>query len=135
MLKYRLVLDTNVFISALLFGGRPEQLVLKWVEDSYDLLISAELLLELGHKLTQKFNYSQTEAKAVLNLLQEKGTQILVDQFSVVSPDENDIFLLQLAMAGQADFLVTGDKALLSLQEVGQTEIISIATALSLWEN
>lgn len=128
----KVVLDTNIFISGWLWGGRPDR-VLKLAE-VYLITVCAseELLDELQSTLSQDKFLSKLQALRVnLNDLMS-GTRELVEIYPISTVnvpelrDANDNMILGTAIAAGADAIVTGDRDLLVLQ---QYEGIPIVTA------
>lgn len=126
----RVVLDTNVLISALLSPGQPPALLLDaWLDNRFELLVSRQQLAEIG-RVTRypglKSRIRRAEAGRLVNLLGELATNIAAPIEVEMSRDPFDDFLLGLAISGAADYLVTGDKAgVLALKRVGQARIVS----------
>ena len=126
----RLVVDTNILVSALLSAtSLPAQIVVLWRAGRFDLLIAAEQLDEIGRvtrypKVRERLN--PAVAGRLVNDL--RALAVMLDTLPVVeaSPDPDDNYLLAMAVAGSADFLVTGDKRdLLDLETHAGTRIIS----------
>lgn len=118
----RLVIDTNIIISALLAGASlPAHLIVLWREGRFDLLTSADQLDELM-RVTRYPRIRERLAPALAGRLinEIRDMAILVANLPVVtaSPDPYDNYLLAMAMAGAADFLVTGDKRDLLVREI-----------------
>lgn len=133
----RLVLDTNILISALLSRkGPPGQLLELWDEGAVYTLLSAEAQLD---ELLRASRYPKLRTRLNLSAVDEAVTAIrklamMVSDLPVlnISPDPNDNFILAIAQAGQADLLVTGDKrGLLDLVAHGNTRIVTAAAALA----
>jgi putative PIN family toxin of toxin-antitoxin system len=133
----RLVVDTNVLISALLSSASlPAHIVLLWREGRFDLLTSSEQLDELM-RVTRypKIRERLSPALAGRLINEVRDLAILLPKLPVVgaSPDPNDNYLLAMASAGAADFLLTGDKRdLLSLRRFEGTRIISVRDFLAM---
>ena len=133
----RLVIDTNVLISALLAGtSLPAHLIVLWREGRFDLLTSAEQLDELM-RVTRYPKIRERLAPALAGRLVNEIRDLAVPltELPVVtaSPDPHDNYLLAMAASGSADFLVTGDKRdLLALRLFGGTKIISVRDFLVL---
>ena len=133
----RLVVDTNILISALLAGtSLPAQLILLWREGRFDLLTSAAQLDEL-RRVTRypKIRERLTSALAGRLINDIRDLAVLLPLLPVVtaSPDPDDNYLLAMAAAGSADFLVTGDKRdLLALRLFEGTKIITVRDFLVL---
>jgi len=133
----RLVIDTNILISALLAGGLlPAHLVVLWREGRFDLLTSSEQLDELM-RVTRYPKVRERLAPALAGRLINdlRDLAMVVPKLSVVtiSPDPYDNYLLAMAATGAADFLVTGDKHdLLGIKLYGGTRIITVRDILTL---
>ncbi|HEY0795647.1 MAG TPA: putative toxin-antitoxin system toxin component, PIN family [Acidisarcina sp.] len=128
----RVILDTNILISALLVqSGAPGTIYRGWVEGAFTLLTCREQLRELRATLRKPALVSRIrphEAGRMVNDLQRLA--LMVDPLPRVvrSPDPEDDFLLAVAEAGGADYLVTGDKSgLLDLKRHERTRITSAA--------
>jgi len=134
----RVVLDTNVLVSALIApAGKPAAIYNAWVEGKFTLLVCAAQLAELRATL---------EKPRVARLIKPYRAGRLVNQIRRVaenisdlpqvklSPDPADDFLLALSQAGHADYLVTGDKGgLLALGRHKATRIVSASDFAALF--
>jgi uncharacterized protein len=132
----RLVLDTNVVISGLIWQGKPRHLVQALLDDRYTAYTSYTLISELTRKLlSTKLGHEL--------LKRDISAEHLVQSYSalceVISPaplalrtsrDPDDDQVLSCAKAAQADLLVTGDQDLLVLQQFEGVAIVSVAQAL-----
>ncbi len=133
----RLVIDTNILISALLAGtSLPAQLIVLWREGRFDLLTAADQLDELM-RVTRyekiRARLAPALAGRLINELRDMAVVVPSLPVVTVSPDPNDNYLLALAAAGSADFLVTGDKRhLLSLKRYEGTRIVTVRDFLGL---
>jgi putative PIN family toxin of toxin-antitoxin system len=133
----RLVIDTNILISALLVGtSLPAHLIGLWREGRFDLLTSTEQLDELI-RVTRypKIRERLVPALAgrLINELRHVAVVISGLPAVSVSPDPYDNYLLAMASSGAADFLVTGDKRdLLDLKSYRTTKIITVRDFLIL---
>jgi putative PIN family toxin of toxin-antitoxin system len=107
----RVVLDTNILVSALLNRHGNEALVLTaTLGGKFDLVLSPAVLLEYELVLHRpKFGFSQAEVRATLTALRRAGQLVRPTKAVTTSPDESDNRFLECAEAGQADCLVTGN--------------------------
>ena len=125
----RVVLDTNILLSALINRhGIPAQLIVAWRERRYDLLTSTEQLLELGGVARRPVLRARIIPSTVGRLIRDlrKLAEVLTRLPEVErSADPADNFLLAMAEAGAADYLVSGDRrGVLDLSTHGVTQII-----------
>lgn len=132
----RVVLDTNVWISALVFpGGVCDQLVRKLRESpSVVLLTSPFILQEFERVLVEKFGYAQHDAEPLRRAVEQFSTVVEPQgQVTVIHHPDADNRILECAVDGQADLLVTGDaKHLLPLQTFRGIRICSPREILDL---
>jgi len=129
----RVVLDTNVLVSALLIEtSLPAQLLTQWRRGRFDLL-TADLQLEELMRVTRSARLKQSLAGRLINHLRELA--VLIENLPPVevSPDPDDNYLLSTAFGGAADYLVTGDKPyLLALARYEGTKIVSVRDFITL---
>ena len=121
----RVVLDTNVLVSGLLFpGGPPSRLVAAWRRGAFDLVVSDFLVDELArtwHHLAPRLKHTPAELDDFLDTFQLRSemVQIDADRLSRASAaglrDPNDVPILAMLIGAAADFIVTGDKDLLAV--------------------
>ena len=131
----RVVLDTNVLISALAFpGSKPDQILSRIRRGEMELFISPFILSELDRVLQKKFRLTNKEAQDRVNAISSMAHLVQpTEQIQVVTAKDDDNRILECAMKAQADFLVTGDKEhLLSLGSFRSTRIISPSEFLDL---
>jgi uncharacterized protein len=132
----RVVLDTNIVVSALLFGGRPSQIVLAADSGIVELSTSLELLTELSTTL-QKSKFRKifaASARMPIELVFQYQASCLIASVNnvipVVTADPDDDVVLATAVAASADAIVTGNQHLLSLGQYQRIEIITAAQLL-----
>lgn len=123
----RVVLDTNVLVSAYL-GGRLEPVLRHFRLGRYVLLYSEEILREyLGVLSRPRFQLEQVEIDSLVALLLSKGELISnTSLLQVINSDPSDNKFLEAAVAGKAAAIVSGDHHLL---ELGSYAGIPILTA------
>lgn len=113
----RVVFDTNILLSAILFGGNPEKLIrLAW-ERKIRLLISPSILLELVMVLRDKFRRDDEEAKKAVQMIGSLADLVKPRHRIRVLNDDPDNRVLECAAEGKADWIVSGDSHLLTLKE------------------
>ena len=115
----RIVLDTNVFISGIFFTGPPYQILKAWRDGRVKLLVSPSILDEyqrIGAELALQF--PGVDLKAYLDLLTVQAEIVLAPTLPpVIRDDPSDDEFLEVAVAGKASFIISGDKHLLALSE------------------
>jgi putative PIN family toxin of toxin-antitoxin system len=133
----RLVIDTNILVSALLAANSlPAHLLVLWREGRFDLLMATEQLDELMRvtrypKLRERL--SPSLAGRLINELRDLSVVVKDLPVVTVSLDPYDNYLLAMALVGSADFLVTGDKRdLLTLKRHEGTRIVPVRDFLNL---
>ena len=130
----RVVLDTNVYISAILFGGNCEEILRFAALGSYDLIISESILKELKGILDKKFHWSKKQISETLSYIKGLAEVIKPDiSLSVIKNDPSDNKILECALKAKAACIVTGDKAhLLPLKVYKGIKILSPSDFLRL---
>jgi uncharacterized protein len=123
----KVVFDTNVLVSALVFpGGRGEEALRRIVEERDELFLSKPILDELLGVLARKFSRDAEELARVAVFLNDLGTTVKPRRRLNVLKDAADNRIVECALAGRADAVVTGDQALLALGEYGGVRILSL---------
>lgn len=130
----RVLLDANILISYLLADEDSAivSIVRAGVLGQFTLLLPEELLEEIARKAPNKpylvgkiSPESIAQLAAILTDVAETIPRI-TDMIPAVTRDPKDDYLLAYSLVGQADFLVTGDRDLLALGQVGDTKIIAV---------
>ncbi len=123
----RIVVDTNILISALLFGGLPQSFLESAQDGKFIMLTSLDLLDELDETLARaKFKLPLDGIQAIRNKIEVYAEMISVNlRLQAVIADPDDDRVLECAVAGRADYIVTGDRHLLDL---GSYKAIPIRT-------
>jgi putative PIN family toxin of toxin-antitoxin system len=128
----RVVLDTNVLISGILFGGKPRQILEKAIRGEIRLCLSEPILEELKGVLQRsKFDYSPEMIQFILTEL--TGIADFVDPsetIKVVLEDPEDNMILECAAEAKANYIITGDFHLLKLGRHLNTEVLTAAAFL-----
>jgi putative PIN family toxin of toxin-antitoxin system len=111
----KVVLDTNVLMSGIFFAGPPARILTAWAEDQLDLLATVDILAEyrrVGSRLRKK--YPSIDVDPVLDLvIRESRIVEPVPVEADACSDKDDLKFLACALAGNADCVVSGDRALL----------------------
>ena len=130
----RVVLDTNVYISAILFGGNCEEILRLAALESFNIAISKDILAEIDSILKEKFGWSKKQVVEAMSYIKDISTLIKPDvTLSVVKKDPSDNKIIECAVASNAGYIVTGDKKhLLPLKKYNNIKILNPAEFLKL---
>ena len=128
----RIVLDTNVAISALLWGGAPIRLFAAEAGSDFSFWSSDPLLMELEktlerEKFRKRIAASSLSVRVLVSLYSERVSRVRPLSIARVAPDPDDDVVIGTALAARAGLIVTGDKELLS---VGSYEFVQIVTVV-----
>ena len=126
----RVVFDTNVLISALITTGKPKELFQHAVKGHVQLVISKNLLqefIQISKDPRIRKYISEDDVVAFLKIIDRTAKITKVkSQFNVVTEDPDDDMVVRAAFDGKADYIVSGDKHLLSLREFRGIRIINV---------
>jgi len=125
--KLKVAFDTNIFISAIIFGGNPRQCLELARSGKFGLFSSRSILLELAIKLREKFHWREDDVKDIIEGL-SAFTKIVspVKKINLIKEDPKDNQILECARETKANYIVSGDKKhLLSLGKFQDIPIIS----------
>ena len=129
----KVVFDTNILVSALVFpGGRGEAALQRIVEEKDQLLLSKPILDELLGILGRKFARDAEALSHAAVFLTELSLPVKPRQRLRVVKDDPDNRILECAVAGDAAIIVTGDKALLALREYKGVRVITLRDYLDI---
>lgn len=122
----RVLLDTNVLVSAVLFGGLPQDLVERAFRGEFELVTSEALLDELEAVLRDRFDRPAVLARALRDEVASIANVRRPPQLPHVTRDPADDMVLAAALDGRADRIVTGDKDLLVLGAYREIAIVTV---------
>ncbi len=128
----RVVLDSNVIISAFLFGGGPRRVLSHAMDGRVQCIISLALLDEVRDVLLRpKFGLTPDQVLIIIEELQELCRIVTPNQrVRVVKADPDDNKVIECALAGDAHFIISGDAHLLDLGPWQNIAILSPADFL-----
>lgn len=132
----RVVLDTNVLLSALLSPhGVVDAIYRAWQKDYFDLVTSTTQIDELRRASRYAKFKDVLQPHRIGTMINNMRRSIILDALPLLANgvevcDPNDTFLLAMAQAGSADYLVTGDHraGMLQLGSLGRTRIVTPVT-------
>jgi uncharacterized protein len=127
----RVTADSNIYISALHFGGPPDDLLALARAGAIPLMVSDEILDEVTRVLRDKFGWTPDAATVAREVIEGFTEKVKPTQrLDIIKEDPTDDRILECAVAGKSEYLVTRDKHLLMLGRYGGTEIIKVADLL-----
>jgi len=129
MPKTKAVLDTNILISGILFGGNPRQIFELVIQGKIDAYISPVIFTEFKELLIRpKFGITHEKcfliSKEIENLFCFVFSQVRVD---LIKDDPDDNIILECALAADCEYIITGDSHLLTLKLFDKIKIVSPA--------
>jgi hypothetical protein len=129
--KMRVVLDTNVWLSGLLWGGVPDQILQLVEREELQAIGSEEILDELFQtlsrpKLQKRLGQLGIDTDSIMLAVQQVIRIVQTEPIQVDNlRDPNDAMIIGAAIAGEAKFIITGDQDLLVLGKISGIEILS----------
>ena len=133
--KPKVVLDTNVLVSALVFGGLPRQVTDLVAKKAIVLVTSEEAMTELRRIVRDKFpEYVQLTVQ-LEQLLRRYAKWMQLGNIDIsVSTDPDDNKFIETALLSHCDFIISGDRHLLELKQYEVIKIVKPAAFLKLYE-
>lgn len=129
----RVVFDTNILVSALVFpGGQGDAALRRIIVETDQLVLSRPILDELLDVLGRKFARDAEELAHVAVFLSDLSVIVAPKRRHRVVKDEPDNRILECAVAGYAKVIVTGDKALLALKRYEEIRIVALREYLEI---
>lgn len=128
----KVVTDTNIYISAILFGGKPEQVRELARKGKIELLISEATLTEVAGILKRKFSWPDWQISETIEGFRT-GTTLVTPKrtLKVIKGHDPDNRILECAIEGKARYIISGDEHhILPLKEYQSIKIVSPATFL-----
>ena len=129
----KVVLDTNVLISAIISDGKSRELLKKGIANQYRIITSDLILKELETVLCRpKFKTRQEEVNRIIHALNKTAHVVAVKTtIKAVKKDPQDDMIIETALDGEAQIIVTGDNHLLALERFQDIRIITIEEMLT----
>ncbi|MCA9343048.1 putative toxin-antitoxin system toxin component, PIN family [Candidatus Saccharibacteria bacterium] len=129
----RVVIDTNVWISGLVFGGLPGKIIKHFISGDIIVITSEENLSELRRKVHQKFPLFAPQLPILEASIKELAIVVKLGTYSVnISRDVDDNRFIETALTGAASYIISGDKDLLVLKTYQKLTIIKPADFLKI---
>ncbi|NEP77541.1 MAG: putative toxin-antitoxin system toxin component, PIN family [Okeania sp. SIO3B3] len=133
----RVIIDTNILVSAAVADGKPERTINYIISGSnYEWIVSEEILAEYNEVLyRRKLKLSNSKRTEWLNLIKDSTKLIEVNLKVDFQRNSKDAKFIALAMVSEADFLITGDKDFSEMKELPKTVIVSVSLFYDLFMN
>ena len=122
----KIVIDSNIFVSSFFWGGHPKEVFERVINGLDELFITDKIIEEITCVMSSsKFAVNSSEIEDYVRIIEKYSKKIVSKNISVlISRDQDDDKILQCAIDGGVDFIVTGDKDLLVLNEYESIKII-----------
>jgi putative PIN family toxin of toxin-antitoxin system len=130
----RVVLDTNIFLSAFTFGGKPEIVLELARAGRIQLVVSTFILAELASILKRKFAWGDEDIREALMIVGRHADLVKPGMRLRILEDEADNRVLECAVEGRAEWIISGDHHLLNLKEFRGIQIVRASDFLSISE-
>ncbi|MBN1390213.1 MAG: putative toxin-antitoxin system toxin component, PIN family [Candidatus Thermoplasmatota archaeon] len=123
----KVVIDTNVFVSGILWNGNESKIIDMCMGGILENHTSIGILSEVERVLSyRKFNLTNEEMDTLLKIYFSFSRLVSVkDRSDIKSRDPTDNKILECAIASEVDYIISGDQDLLVMKEVEQIRIIS----------
>lgn len=129
----RITPDSNILISALVFGGNPLRLIEMGFSGEIVLFISDAILEETLEVMREKFGFSEDRLALAERYIAACTTRVIaLGKIDVIKEDPDDNRVLECAEASTCEFIVTEDNDLLRLAQYGQIQIVTVRTFLDM---
>ena len=121
-----IVIDSNVWISALIFGGNPGKILKLFVDNKVEVVMSEEIMTELRRIIINKFPLFVNSLNLLEASLRKDTVFVQLGSITIdASRDVDDNRILETAYIGKAKYIISGDKDLLVLKKYEDIKILS----------
>ena len=121
------VVDSNVYVSALVFGGTPAPILQLGMAGAFQLVVSETIQAEVEETLIRKFRWEADRVAEVSSELWRNAQRVNPTEPVKASRDPDDDHVLACAIEAHAPLILTGDRDLLALHPFRDVEILSPA--------
>lgn len=128
----KIVLDTNVYISAFLWGGRPKELLERAIEGKDQIYVSRQIKEEVFEVLKRpKFGIDESTIELLIKEIEDISELVVItDKIQTLCRDIDDNAIVECAVGAKADYLITGDDDLLVLKSYRKIKIVGVSEYL-----
>lgn len=134
-MKPKVVFDTNIYISSIIFGGNPRTCLEAAREKQIELFTSNAILLEISEKLKNKFKWADQEVAEVVEGISKFAKVVAPSQkLFIIKTDPTDNKILECAKEVNANFIISGDKKhILPIKKFENIKIVSARDFLDIF--
>ncbi len=122
----RVILDTNILISAIGFGGKPREILRFCLENKVKAITSQILIAELQEVISKKFPELIYKLDQIQRRINKKFKKVQPKSILKILNDEDDNRVLEAAAEGKCSYIITGDKELLDLRVFKNIKIVTV---------
>ncbi|MDE6719326.1 MAG: putative toxin-antitoxin system toxin component, PIN family [Treponemataceae bacterium] len=124
----RIVIDTNVVASGIVFGGKPERLLELAIKNDVEMCVLPQILAEYDEIIVRlSAKYPNRTIAISLKDLTDNALLVSPSQTVTVCRDPDDNKFIECAMEGKCLYIVSGDNDLLDLRSYADVEIVTVA--------
>ena len=128
----KVVIDTNVVVSAIFFGGRPRQLLEELLLRNIDTVASPEIFTEYQETIDElRSRYPDRPVQIPFPAIVAACSLVTPSDHFKVCRDPDDDKFIDCAVAGKCIYIISGDKDLLSLENFREIEILTVSQFFS----
>lgn len=130
--KLTAVLDTNVWISAMIWGGPPAKIIKAAENGQIRIFVTEEIIEEISQtlqyqRLREVYESANVNRQQLMETVLRAGKLVQVkSSVSVVDEDPSDNKFLECVLASEADYVVSGDRHLVKLKKYGKTRVVTV---------
>ncbi len=122
---HKVILDTNILISAVGFGGKPREILNLVLKKRIIVITSPTLLAELEDVVHKKFPALASDFNRLNKQIKKNFKLVRPKETLKITQDDDDNRILEAAVEGNCDYIITGDKELLDLGNYKRIKIIT----------
>jgi putative PIN family toxin of toxin-antitoxin system len=123
----KIVLDANIFVSSFFWGGNPRTVLNRVIKDMDKLYITKEIVEEIRDVVNRpKFHAKDEEIDYYIGLIEEIGNKVIPkNKIKNGSRDKTDNKYIECGIAGDVDYIISGDIHLIELKEYKKIKIVT----------
>lgn len=126
MTNLKVVLDTNIYLSGIIFGGNARHILDLVIEKRIIAVTSPAILFEISDKLEKKFDWEKDQIITAIKIISKTG--LIANpkmRLNIVKADKSDNKIIEAAVKSGADIIISSDRHLLQIKKYQNIKIIS----------